>query len=44
MCIMGNGNDPPARIPSWKFSDEKHESNKQWPYGKPQIGMLMLFF
>ena len=22
MCIMGNGNDPPARIPSWKFSDE----------------------
>ena len=31
MCIMGNGNDPPARIPSWNFSDEKHESNKKWP-------------
>ena len=28
MCIMGNGNDPPIRIPSWKFPDENHESNK----------------
>ena len=28
MCIMGNGNDPPACIPSWKFPDENHESNK----------------
>ena len=23
MCIMNN--DPPARIPCWKFPDEKHE-------------------
>ena len=28
MCIMGNGNDLPTRMPSWKFLDEKHESNK----------------
>ena len=25
---MDNGSDPPARIPSWKFPDENHESNK----------------
>ena len=30
MCIMGNGNDSPACIPSWKFPDEKHEFNEQW--------------
>ena len=24
---MGNDNDSPNRIPSWKFSDEKHEFN-----------------
>ena len=31
MYIMDNGNDPPARIPFLKISDEKHDSNKQWP-------------
>ena len=24
---MGNGNDPPTRIPSWKFPDEKSPNN-----------------
>ena len=27
---MGNGNDSPVCIPSWKFPDEKHEFNAQW--------------
>ena len=28
MCIMGNGNDPSAHIPSWKYPEGKHEFNK----------------
>ena len=28
MCIMDNGNDPPARTPFLEISDEKHNSNK----------------
>ena len=31
MCIMGNGNDPPAHIPSWKFPDERHKITEYWP-------------
>ena len=29
---MDNGNDPPACISCLEISDEKHDSNKQWPY------------
>ena len=49
MCIMGNGNDSPVCIPSWKFPDEKHEFNEQWfMYINKMVGayyyiIIMLF-
>ena len=32
MCIMGNDNDPPTHIPSWKFPDERHKITKLIKY------------
>ena len=26
MCIMGNGNDLPVCLPSWKFPNENHQT------------------
>ena len=33
MCIMGNGNDPPARIPPGNFlMKNMNPTNSAWPY------------
>ena len=41
---MGNGNDPPARIPYLEISDEKHDFTKQWPNSYSSIILALITF